>query len=331
MATQVITPVGRLVWGHPAKTKAKTDQRTRQPIMKDGKPVEQWAFGIAFSKQDFSNGIWPAMSAEIRTGYPSGPPQVFAYKYKDGDTNDRQGKPYSTREGYAGNIVLTVSTEAFAPPIYKIGPNGQYVQLKPEEIKTGDYVVLVANLQVNVPPQGSQNTPSIYINPVAILHVGYGMEIVNVVDPTTLFGATPQFQLPPGASLTPLAPPNMPNMPGTMPQLPGQQPGYPQPQSGYQPPLDPRFTGAPPQGYSTPPPQQYAPPPVGAAPLIPAYDFTRNAGGQYAMPPGQPPQNYQPPGQPQYAPPPQPGPMPGYTPPGQPQYAPPPGPQYPQR
>lgn len=337
MATQVQTPVGRLVWGHPAKTKPKTDQRTRQPILKDGKPVEQWAFGIAYSKADFANGIWPAMSAEIRNGYPSGPPNVFAYKFKDGDTNDRAGKPYSTREGYAGNVVLTVSTEAYAPPVYKIGPNGQYVQLQPHEIKTGDYVVLVANLVVNVPPTGSTNTPSIYINPVAILHVGYGMEIMNVVDPTTLFGATPQFQLPPGASLIPLAPPNMPGMPGTMPALPG--PGYPQPPQGYAPPPDPRFTGAPqppnyappagppqgypPQGYAPPAPPNYAPP---AAP--PAYDFVRNAGGQYAMPPAppqgyppQPPQGYAPP---VGAPPAGPGQMPGYTPPAPPQGYPPP-------
>ena len=53
------TPVGRVVWGNPKKSQIKKDQRTKQPILKDGKPVEQWAFGVAFTKPEFNQFMKP--------------------------------------------------------------------------------------------------------------------------------------------------------------------------------------------------------------------------------------------------------------------------------
>lgn len=195
------TPVGRIVWGNPAKPRIKKDQKTKQPVFRDGKQVEQWTFGLAIPKADFNAQVWPYLQQEAATLYPSGVPGQFSWKVKDGDGVDRNGKPYRDREGYAGCFVLAVTTEAFAPPIYKL-ENGAYRQLAANEIKCGDYVVVKLNVKANS-PKDQTHTPGLYVNPVGINHVGYGQEIVGQeADPNEMFGAT-QYQLPPGATTAP--------------------------------------------------------------------------------------------------------------------------------
>lgn len=328
MPTECLTPVGRIVWGHPGKSQTKKDQRDRKTvILKDGQPVQQWAYGLAIPKNEFNAQVWPLMDREIRTAFPNGPPQGFANKLKDGDGVDRTGKPYNQRPGYAGCWVMNIATEAFAPPIYKI-VNGVYVQMAPDELKCGDYVASNLSFQVNVPTNPT-HSPSLYINPRGIIFVGYGDAIVQTADPAAMFGATPpQFQLPPGASLTPTMPQNMPGMPGSTPGGPGGypqsqmgQPGpgqYQQPASNYQ--QQPAPGGYAPQGgpISTGPmpgqpgpgmmpnqPGGYPQPGPGMPPggPAPAPDFVRNAGMQPGQPGGYAPQPGQPgPGQQQYYP-----------------------------
>lgn len=299
MTIEITTPVGRIVWGHPSKAKNKTDQRTRAPILRDGQPVQQWTFGVAFSKAEFHQLIWPAMSQEATTGYPNGVPPAFSWKYVDGDGVDREGKPYNQREGYAGCYVLSISTEAFAPPVFKL-VNGAYVQLKPEEIKCGDYVRVGLNLKVNIPTDRT-HTPGLYVNPLAVELVGYGTEIQSqaAADPKALFGGAPVAALPPGASATPIGAPNAPGMPGM-----GAAPGYPPAGAPMAPPPAGQMPGYAPQpGAPMAPPAApgYAPQP-GAMPP-PAHDFVQNAG----MQPG---------GAPMAPPPAAPGQMPGYPQPG---------------
>jgi hypothetical protein len=330
------TPVGRIVWGHPTKGQIKKDPQTRQPkLNKEGKPTEQWAFGLAIEKAAFQQHVWPFMAQEAATGYPNGVPNRFSWKYHDGDGVDSNGKPFSAREGYAGCYVLNISSEAFSPPAFKY-ENGQYVQMSPEQIKTGDYIAVALNLKVNVVPQGSTNTPSLYVNPVAIDFVGYGKEIQTQADPNALFGGQ-QYQLPPGASQTPISSaPHGVMMPGTGGGAPGYAPppGGPissGPQPGYPPQTPGMMPGQPPAPvYQQPgyPPQQppgYGAPPVMPAPgtppgYPPAHDFVHNAG--YQQPPGYgaPPVMPAPGTPPGY---PQPGTPPGYpqpgTPPGYPQ------------
>ena len=305
MGTEIKTGVGRIVWGNPAKPQIKKDVQTKQPVLRDGQQVQQWVFGVAFPKAEFEQMIWPAMAKESAQGYPNGAPQHFAWKYNDGDGVDSNGQPFNSREGYAGHYVLTISTEAFAPPVYKL-VNGAYVQLQPDQIKTGDYVVLALNIVVNVPTNRT-HTPGLYINPVAIDHVGYGQEIHNGPDAQQLFGGS-QYQLPAGASQTPVASGGA-GMPGTgqqppMGQQPPQQPpmGQPAPQ---QPPMGQPAPQQPPMGQPAPqqppmgqqPPQQPpmgqpAPqqPPMGQPGTMPppANDFVQNAGNQ-VMPGQQPP------------------------------------------
>lgn len=121
MAIEIHTGLvpGRIVWGHPAKSKPKTQKNPQtggnEVVIKDGQPVQQWSFGVAFPKDHFQSVIWPAMAQEAATGYPNGVPRNFSWKYVDGDSVDNRGQPYSLREGYAGCIVLAISTEAYAP------------------------------------------------------------------------------------------------------------------------------------------------------------------------------------------------------------------------
>lgn len=290
MPTQFTGPVGRIVWGNPARAQDKTDQRTNQKILKDGQPIKVWSFGVAYPKADFMAGIWPHFSAEVQTGFPSGVPNGFAWKYKDGDTEvDRQGKPLREREGYAGCYIVSYSTEAFAPPIYKFNPQtGGYDQLTPDQIKTGDYVAVSHNLKVNVETDRQKNS-SLFVNPAAVELVGYGKEIISAaaVDPRQAFGGQ-QRALPPGASAAPVLssggvgmpgtapmpqPGMMPGQPAPMAPQPPQMPGYPAPApaappmpapvpvtSGYPQPAPPPMPGFA-QGNGYPAPGQPAPPP----------------------------------------------------------------------
>lgn len=238
--TDVTTPVGRIVWGHPTKPRPKkqrTGPQKGQPVIDTttGQPVMEISFGVAFTKADFAAGIWPTMAAEIATGYATGVPNRFAYKYVDGDANDDKGQPYSAREGYAGCYVLAFTQRVNAtfgvPSVFKFNPvkNG-YDQLGPDEIKCGDYVAVGTNFKVHV-ATGSDDTPSVYVNPKGIELVGYGQAIVSAgaADPNTMFAGR-QHQLPPGASLTPTQQSGAPGMPGMggQPQ-PGGMPGQPQP------------------------------------------------------------------------------------------------------
>ena len=266
MSREVFTgPIpGRIVFGHPAKSTVKTDQATRQPVIRNGQQVEQWVFGVAFPKDAFAQNVYPHMDAEVKTLFPNGAPPSFSWKYKDGDGVDRQGKPYSERPGYAGCYVLTVSTEAFAPPLYK-DVGGQWVQMQPNEIKCGDFVGLVLDLKANA-PQNASHTPGLYVNPKAVIFVGYGEEIVPRAsfDPNTL-GAV-QFQPVAGMSTTPIVPMGQAGIPGV---APGVMPS-PQPQM----------------------PGQAAMPAPAAQPGMmpaPAHDFVQNAGQQPAMQPAMQP------------------------------------------
>jgi hypothetical protein len=254
-----ITPAGRLVWGHPAKSQIKKHQdgaMKGQPVIRDGKQVEVWSFGVAFNKAEFQRDIWPIMSQEAATGYPAGIPPRFAWKYQDGDGIDSKGQPFNQREGYAGCYVLTFSSELMATPIFKL-ENGAYRQLDPKEIKTGDYVSVGGNVKVNVAV--GTNTPSLYVNPRAVELVGYGTEIVGqgAADPNALFGGR-VHQLPPGASAVPVMSPGGVGMPGTAPMqpamtAPGGMPGAPVA------PMQPAFTPPAPVAPMAPPPPPAGP------------------------------------------------------------------------
>lgn len=195
---KLLLPPGRIVWGNPMNPQVKKNYTTQQPIIKDGQQVQEWACGIAIDKAQFNANVMPHFQQEAATMYPSGLPADFSWKLTDGDGIDNNGKPFADREGYAGCWVLKVSTEAFAPRVYKF-ENNEYRQLEPHEIKTGDYVV--ANITVKV---HNNNSGGLYINPNGFELVGYGTEIVSTANPNDMFGGQ-TYNLPAGASATPVS------------------------------------------------------------------------------------------------------------------------------
>lgn len=274
---------GRIVWGHPGKAQKKTDQNNKPILKADGSNIDVWSFGVAFDQAYFNQNIWPQMEAEAKSSYPNGVPPTFSWKLKDGVNGiDRQGKRYAEREGYNGCWVITVSTEAFAPPLLRWdAATGQYQQITADQIKCGDYVALVLDVKVNV-PQNASHTPGLYVNPKAVIFVAHGNEIVPKMafDPNTL--PQMQYQLPAGASLTPIVPQPGVGIPGTgqpgQPQMPGAaMPGNPV--SGSPVPANP---GVPVQQPMMQPGQPGMP--------APAPDFVHGAGAaqQPMMQPGMP-------------------------------------------
>jgi hypothetical protein len=231
--TTIKLPVGRIVWGHPCKSRPATDNNNQPKLDKDGKQMMEVSFGLAIPEAEFHAQVWPHMAAEISKGFPSGIPGNFSYKMTQPHEIDNKGKPYAEREGYAGHVVLAVSTVLEAPPVFQW--NGtQWQQMQSEAIKCGDYVQAEINFKVNVPTKPT-HTPSIYVNPRQLAFVGYGTEIKSGIqaDPNATFGAGPAA-LPPGASATPVGgTPNvgMPGAPGAgmpgNPATPATMPGAP--------------------------------------------------------------------------------------------------------
>ena len=241
--TLFTTPTGRLVYGHPSVKVQKRDQK-KQPVFKDGQPVMIRMFGVAFAKADFNAFIWPVFSAAAMAAYNGqNPPPHFAWKFKDGDSIDRAGKPYAQREGYAGHCVVHFETQ-FDINAYKQGAGGGWEQITDKDYKTGDYIAVSVDVTGNKPSDPT-HTPGLYVNPQGVLLIGHGQAIVNAPSADQMF-AGQQFALPPGAT----APGAMPAAPAGMPAAPGMapMPGYPQaapPQQpmpgGYQPGTAPDF------------------------------------------------------------------------------------------
>lgn len=305
MPTPYSTGVVRIIWGSAEKHRPKIDQATKRPIIKpNGQPAMQLAFGIGIPKAEYPP-LWDVMKFEATKLFPTGQfPRDFAWKIIDGDNGmDKNNKPYRDREGYAGHMVLAVSSELdTAPGIQVLNAQGTgFDVFPPGLLKAGHYV------RVSLTIDGHMGaSPGLYINPNLIQFIGYGPEIVNGPDAVEAFGLG-RVALPPGASATPVGPSGGPGMPAAAPAP--VPPGYPQPAPA----------GAPaPVPYAAPtyqPPNPAAPPapaptayPSNPAPA-PAPDFTRAA-----MPPGYPAPApaapaYVPPVPVQPAPPP-----PGYTP-----------------
>ena len=310
---------GRIVWSHPLRAKKKQymdgPNKGRDILGKDGQPVMEYSFGLAVPKMTtlqamqqqgqnvdlgmaFENAVWPHMAAEIATGYPNGVPPRFSYKYHDGDGNDHEGKPFNLREGYAGHYVLTVSTVAGPPSLWKFNPqSGQYDQQNEDAVKCGDFLRAGISFKVNVAT--GTHTPSIYVNPTALEIAGYGSEIRTTVDPRSLFGGQAAPMLP-GASAMPIAPqtgaalpgmgqqgqqPMQGGMPGQQPmqQQPAQQPMQQQPMQGGMPGQQPMhqqpMQQQPMQGGMPGQQPMHQQPAQGNYPA-PAHDFVQNAGQQ---------------------------------------------------
>lgn len=228
MSTQLITGVGRIVWGNPLQSRPK--EKNGQKVLKDGVQVVEYTFGLAIPKGEFGE-LGGAMQVEATAVCPQGIPPDFSYKMKDGDTGlDKNGGPLNVKPGYAGHYVLALSTE-YPIPVYR--RNGATFEQMSSGVKTGDYV----RVQLTINGHGRQPgvtgaKPGLYLNPNQVEFLGFGEEIRGSIDPNAAFGAAPAPALPPGASATPTVSAAAP-FPGAPPAQPQQPAAPPTPHAGF--------------------------------------------------------------------------------------------------
>ena len=205
---------GRIVWitgSNIFEGKQKTDYNTNAPIFgADGNPTMEYGFGLAVPKlgadgqqhPEFAK-LWAALHNEAYTLYPDGNiPPGFAMKYKDGDGIDHNGKKFSDREGHAGHIILTCTTQLSIKFFEFIGGNNVMINTG---IKNGDYVNVQINLKAH--PAKGQGKAGLYVNPSAVQLIQAGAEIINTPSGDSMFGtAAPAYQGQVVAAQTPTMP-----------------------------------------------------------------------------------------------------------------------------
>lgn len=262
MATQIITPIGRLVQGS-VHTPNTTDMEGKPLVYKSGanagQPRQEYFFALAIEK---NNPEWAALGKTLFDVARQAFPQLFdaqgnclhpgfSWKFKDGDGVDANGKRNDTKEGWKGCWVLTF--RGSQPP--QCTQHGRIVD--PKIVRTGHYVRVLASVEGNGGGTGAGiSKPGLYINHQGIDYVGFGSEIVGGPDAVAEFAKAPQAQWrPQGMSDTPVgpAPAATPGAAGAMPGVPPMGTPAPMPGPAAMPP--PAYPGA-----AAPPQQQYAPP-----------------------------------------------------------------------
>lgn len=208
------SPVMRFVQGD-LDTPSEKDQNGALRVIKSGpnagQPNPQYFLAGAISKADPG---WPAFWSTLVTKaaedfpnlFPGGPsaPCVhpsFAFKVIDGDGVDTSGKPWSTREGFAGHWIVRFAS-SYPPRLFYAGRYSPQEQIQEKgAIKRGYFVRISGTVEGNA----NALKPGIYVNLDMVELSAYGPEIVSGPDATEAFGTAPTA-LPAGASPTPLTP-----------------------------------------------------------------------------------------------------------------------------
>jgi hypothetical protein len=294
-AIEILTGTGRIVAGHPRKPRVRMQDDGKTPALNpDGSKIIEYGFGFAIPKAEWAP-IATAMG-QAASGVPGANDPSFAWKYRDGDTGlDGDGKPLRDKPGYAGCMVIWVSTRI--PDLIKVFKPinaTTWQELAENEVKCGDYVRCRLSIEGHGKKPGvASSRPGLYLNPQGIEFVGYGEPIFTGPDASSMFGGAPAAILPPGASATPVAPSGSVAMPSPVPAMapnaaPAMPPGYPSPTPMVAPSAVPTPAAAPapiapvavpiaPIPAASPAPAPTAFPSSGVAP---AHDFVNNAAGR---------------------------------------------------
>ena len=205
---ELLTPVGRVVGGHPMESYPVTDTKTGAPKMNSmNEPRTSISVGLAIPKgaeTDWKQTEWGQKIQQVAvTDWPNGEhaAPAFAWKIVDGDSaipNKKGNKPCD-REGQPGHWIIWSGTEFDSIPCFNAGhyEKHEVIQRK-EAIKCGDYARMLLAVKGNNPSE----SPGIYINPVLFELTRAGIEIVsaNAPDAAAAFGGVAP-QLPAGAQV----------------------------------------------------------------------------------------------------------------------------------
>lgn len=202
MATQVLFPVGRLVWGSISEPRTK-DIDGRPRLDRNNQPKTSYDFGVAIPKNGTTHWaqtqwgqiIWNEGHTAFRGGQAQLP--TFSWKITDGDSqvpNKRGNKPID-QEGYAGCWVLSFSSQ-FPPKC--CNADGSQI-INPTMFELGYYVQVAGSVASN----DNMQSPGVYLNHQAVALSGYGEKIQpkSSIDTATVGFGGP---LPDGASAVPI-------------------------------------------------------------------------------------------------------------------------------
>lgn len=259
MPIKMLSPVGRIVQGNPLfKSAVMEDDGKTQKIGKDNQPSFNYWFNVAFDKRD--PAVWPmicAIKQEAAATFPQLFPQGwnpnapnegcvrpdFAFKIKDGDGTDLNGKAHSNKEGWGGCYIVQVSTYAGQPRCYD-GLAGNTPITELEDIHTGKFVRVSLDIKGNGWTGQGNSKPGLFVNPDGVQLVGHGAKITSGPDAATMFAEPVAGYIPPGMSTTaPVAAIAMPGQPA--PQMPGQPVAPQAPQMPVAPQAAPVYTMTP--------------------------------------------------------------------------------------
>ena len=222
-AVDFLTPVGRLVQGDCFEPQTK-DQNGVPLTIKTGanagQPTQKYFIAVAFKKTDAAFLALKAQFEQVaRAAFPALFPNGvcvnpnFSWKIVDGDGLDQNGKPNSSKDGFAGHWIVRFSS-SYPPKCFAAGHYQPHEQLTdPKSIPRGHYVRVAGNVSDNIP----SNKPGLYVNLNMIEWASIGDVIVSGPDASQVFGATatpaampppsaPQAVAPPPAAPAPVVP-----------------------------------------------------------------------------------------------------------------------------
>lgn len=230
-SVQFLTPVGRIVYGDPWEP--NTTDANGNPLAyapghpKFGQPKIEYLLNLAIDKRDPEFAVFYAaidkLARESWQQFYQGPPGPdgrptctnpnMSLKIMDGDGFDGNGKPNSTKEGYAGCWIVKLKS-AFKPKVYYKDHYAEHEQITdPKLVVCGDFVRVGGSMSSNLNVQ----KPGLYMNVNQIALWGKGTPITSGPAASTVFGAAGGGFTPAGMSALP-APPvsggGMPTMAG---------------------------------------------------------------------------------------------------------------------
>jgi hypothetical protein len=227
----ILTPVGRLVSGHPMERNAVTDDNQKPKLQADGvTPRTQIYIALAIPKiagQDWKNTEWGMSIVQAgQDGWAGGEWQAptFAWKITDGDSaipNKNNKKPCD-QEGFAGNWIIKATTELSVRCHHAGAYEAHEVIQDPKAIKRGDFGRLFLSVKGNSPSKSA----GVYINPELFSLDRAGEEIIveRGTDAVTAFGGGAPA-VPAGAQVNPAIPAptgSAPPPPASAPPPPAQ-------------------------------------------------------------------------------------------------------------
>jgi len=204
---EFVTPVGRIVSGHPMIMRQNKDDKGIPKVQADGATPSKSSFvALAIPKgpeQHWNQTEWgQKIWSEIMTSWPNGEYQMptFSFKVEDGDSQvpNKKMKKNCDREGYPGHWIIKAST-SIPYGSYHVGKYLPTDVIKVEnEIKTGDY----GRLNIMVKGNSSTQTPGIYINPNLFELSRAGVQIIaeGGADAASAFGGVAPV-IPQGAQI----------------------------------------------------------------------------------------------------------------------------------